>query len=101
VARRIPIRNLYYLLCYAWDVLEERDDTLVSELHDWKVRGSEKITSACSTSSHAHGPGLDLVDGGRRDALLDRGVRSGRRQGSSAWDRGGGSRNVPVVITAP
>jgi 5-methylcytosine-specific restriction enzyme subunit McrC len=32
VARRIPIRNLYYLLCYAWDVLEERDDALVSEL---------------------------------------------------------------------
>lgn len=32
MARRIPIRNLYYLLCYAWDVLEERDDTLVSEL---------------------------------------------------------------------
>jgi 5-methylcytosine-specific restriction enzyme subunit McrC len=32
VARRIPIQNLYYLLCYAWDVLEERDDTLVSEL---------------------------------------------------------------------
>jgi 5-methylcytosine-specific restriction enzyme subunit McrC len=32
VARRIPIRNLYDLLCYAWDVLEERDDTLVSEL---------------------------------------------------------------------
>jgi 5-methylcytosine-specific restriction enzyme subunit McrC len=31
VARRIPIRNLYYLLCYAWDVLEERDDMLVSE----------------------------------------------------------------------
>lgn len=32
MARRIPIRNLYYLLCYAWDVLEERDDALVSEL---------------------------------------------------------------------
>jgi len=32
VARKIPIRNLYYLLCYAWDVLEERDDTLVSKL---------------------------------------------------------------------
>jgi 5-methylcytosine-specific restriction enzyme subunit McrC len=32
VARKIPIRNLYYLLCYAWDVLEERDDTLVNEL---------------------------------------------------------------------
>jgi 5-methylcytosine-specific restriction enzyme subunit McrC len=32
MARRIPIRNLYYLLCYAWDVLDERDDTLVSEL---------------------------------------------------------------------
>jgi len=32
VARKIPIRNLYYLLCYAWDVLEERDDALVSEL---------------------------------------------------------------------
>lgn len=32
MARKIPIRNLYYLLCYAWDVLEERDDTLVNEL---------------------------------------------------------------------
>jgi 5-methylcytosine-specific restriction enzyme subunit McrC len=32
VARKIPIRNLYYLLCYAWDILEERDDSLVSEL---------------------------------------------------------------------
>lgn len=32
MVRRIPIRNLYYLLCYAWDVLEERDDTLASEL---------------------------------------------------------------------
>lgn len=32
MARRIPIRNLYYLLCYAWDVLDERDDALVSEL---------------------------------------------------------------------
>lgn len=32
MARRIPIRNLYYLLCYAWDVLEERDEALVSEL---------------------------------------------------------------------
>ena len=32
MAQRIPIRNLYYLLCYARDVLEERDDALVSEL---------------------------------------------------------------------
>lgn len=32
MARRIPIRNLYYLLCYAWDVLDERDDTLVEQL---------------------------------------------------------------------
>ena len=32
MARRIPIRNLYYLLCYAWDVLDERDDTLVTEM---------------------------------------------------------------------
>lgn len=32
MARRIPIRNLYYLLCYTWDVLEERDDVLISEL---------------------------------------------------------------------
>src|SRR5256885_366192 len=32
MTRKIPIRNLYYLLCYAWDVLDERDDTLVSEL---------------------------------------------------------------------
>jgi 5-methylcytosine-specific restriction enzyme subunit McrC len=32
MTRKIPIRNLYYLLCYAWDVLDERDDALVSEL---------------------------------------------------------------------
>ncbi len=32
MARRIPIRNLYYLLCYAWNVLEERDDTLADQL---------------------------------------------------------------------
>ena len=32
MARKIPIRNLYYLLCYAWDVLEEKDDALVAEL---------------------------------------------------------------------
>ncbi len=32
MARRIPIRDLYYLLCYAWDVLDERDDTLVTEI---------------------------------------------------------------------
>lgn len=32
MARKIPIRNLYYLLCYAWDVLEEKDDALVTEL---------------------------------------------------------------------
>lgn len=32
MARRIPIRNLYYLLCYAWNVLDERDDTLADQL---------------------------------------------------------------------
>lgn len=32
MTRKIPIRNLYYLLCYAWDVLEEKDDALVTEL---------------------------------------------------------------------
>jgi len=32
MTRKIPIRNLYYLLCYAWDVLDEHDDALVSEL---------------------------------------------------------------------
>lgn len=32
VERRIPIANLYYLLCYAWDVLDDKDDTLVTEL---------------------------------------------------------------------
>jgi len=30
--RKIPIANLYYLLCYAWDVLDDKDDTLVAEL---------------------------------------------------------------------
>lgn len=32
MVRAIPIRNLYYLLCYAWDILDERDDALVEEL---------------------------------------------------------------------
>jgi 5-methylcytosine-specific restriction enzyme subunit McrC len=32
VARKIPIRNLYYLLCYAWNALDEKDDALVAEL---------------------------------------------------------------------
>jgi len=30
--RKIPIGNLYYLLCYAWDVLDDKDDALVAEL---------------------------------------------------------------------
>lgn len=30
--RKIPISNLYYLLCYAWDVLDDKDDALVTEL---------------------------------------------------------------------
>ncbi len=30
--RKIPIANLYYLLCYAWDVLEEKDEAIASEL---------------------------------------------------------------------
>ncbi len=25
MAQQIPITNIYYLLCYAWDVLEEKD----------------------------------------------------------------------------
>lgn len=32
VERKIPIGNLYYLLCYAWDVLDDKDDALVAEL---------------------------------------------------------------------
>lgn len=32
VERKIPISNLYYLLCYAWDVLDDKDDALVAEL---------------------------------------------------------------------
>lgn len=33
----IPIRNLYYLLCYAWDALEQRDAVEVGELENHQV----------------------------------------------------------------
>ena len=28
---RIPIKNIYYMLCYAWDVLDIKNDILVDE----------------------------------------------------------------------
>ena len=30
--KNIPIENIYYLLCYAWDKLEEKDIVSVNKL---------------------------------------------------------------------
>ncbi|GFR36680.1 5-methylcytosine-specific restriction endonuclease system specificity protein McrC [Thermobrachium celere] len=29
---KIPIKNIYYMLCYAWDILDEKDEVLVNQL---------------------------------------------------------------------
>lgn len=34
--RRIPIANIYYLLCYAWDHVEERDVVRLDELEEFE-----------------------------------------------------------------
>jgi 5-methylcytosine-specific restriction enzyme subunit McrC len=33
----IPIRNIYYLLLYAWDRLDEREDTCVNDIETTEV----------------------------------------------------------------
>lgn len=47
--RKIPIANLYYLLCYAWDVLDDKDDALVTELEGLE-HGVELLAKVLSVS---------------------------------------------------
>lgn len=37
MTNKIPIQNIYYMLCYAWDTLKERDIVNVSEIDSIKI----------------------------------------------------------------
>lgn len=82
---KIPIRNLYYLLCYAWDALEEREVVDVGE-----------ITSPDTRDLMAH-----VLASGVRHALrrgLDRGYVETREESSYLRGRIDFQRTTQAVL---
>ena len=49
--RKIPIANIYYLLCYAWSHVEERDVVRLEELD-----GLERVTPISWARCWQRGP---------------------------------------------
>ena len=54
-ANKIPIENIYYLLCYAWDKLEEGDIVSVEKLDNKNILEFQKRRDFIFTASYALG----------------------------------------------